>query len=100
MNAKNTTGIWKTDGLTIHAIGTWDINIATLSHNVPAPERKANAQLIATSPEMLSVLAAVKDILTQANTGSNMTPEKVSSLIGVSLDCIDAVIAKATGEQA
>lgn len=57
--SKHTATPWETDGLTIKAAPGFFCEtrmvLATLGHHVPAPEREANARLMAEAPELLAL---------------------------------------------
>lgn len=87
MDAKHTPGPWKTDGLQI----TCDSDIHTIaecSEWLPEfqDERRANARLIAASPDLLHALEMVSEWADATNGLSS----------GVRL-VVDAAITKATG---
>lgn len=63
-------------------------------------EQAANARLIAAAPELLEVLQWIRPFIRKSEEGSDMVTQHVDWVqFRKWIDCVDAAIAKATGEK-
>lgn len=115
MTTRHTPGPWRTDGRPANeCVGidregrNWQIHVerdnvtvVARCHGATGTEAEHNARLIASAPELLSVLVRLTEKTERANaiqhSGGTIEPEDWSELFQISNDA-RAVIAKATGE--
>jgi hypothetical protein len=114
MSAKHTDlGDWETDGLTITTPASLfserRMELATMSHFVPMPERIANARVMAAGPRLLSALETARACIAEDRKAlfeCHVDPSGGTDDLGRDgladydnvLSIIDAAIAKAGGE--
>ena len=106
-DAKHTSGPWFQTTVRLSPgfvdIGADDgtnIGIAYIGRHggpVDNAEAEANARLIAAAPDMLEALRATRDLLVRLHDGCPPLTSEALDLLGVEIDRIDTLMAKAEG---